>query len=238
MTAERARYAILGLVALGALSAIYWQYERTRPCAEPITYSIASIDSRFGVSTSTVEAEAAAAAQIWNTAAGKTLLAYSLQGAIALSLVYDSRQSSAQAGAEIAREQDALDSERSQIDAERPSVTRENEASFNAQVASYNQQVASLNAQIKTYDQQAGGTFEEGEYVADSSGKSIDIYEFIGASQLERVLAHEFGHAIGLGHNDDPASIMYAENESGNLAPTADDLAALKSVCGSEIKGS
>ncbi|MGH7174890.1 MAG: matrixin family metalloprotease [Minisyncoccia bacterium] len=235
MTALRIRYAIVGLVILAAAAAIYWQYERGRPCAEPITYTIASIDPRFGVSTSSVLAAAAQAATIWNNAAGKTLLEYSPQGELPISLVYDSRQALAKLGQEIAQKEAETDQQRLAIDAERPSVTGENAAAFNAQVALFNASVAALNQEISSYNQQAGGTFKEGEYDRDSSGERIFIYEFIGTTQLERVLAHEFGHAIGLGHNTNPASIMYAENESGNLVPTADDLAALKAVCGSEI---
>lgn len=101
-----------------------------------------------------------------------------------------------------------------------------------AKVASYNASIAALNAKIAEFNQSAGRTFREGEYVQDSSGARINIFEFIGAVQLERVLAHEFGHAIGLDHNTDPDAIMFAKNESGNLVPTAADRASLKAVCG------
>jgi hypothetical protein len=104
--------------------------------------------------------------------------------------------------------------------------------SINHQIAVFNASVAALNAVVEEYNKTAGHTFEEGQYVRDAQGQRINIFEFIGTLQLERVLAHEFGHAIGLGHNDDPKSIMYAKNESGNLVPTTSDLAALKTVCG------
>lgn len=105
-------------------------------------------------------------------------------------------------------------------------------ASINKQVAVFNKGVADLNAVVEQFNQTAGHAFQAGQYVRDAAGERINIFEFVGDLQLKRVLAHELGHAIGFGHNDDPKSIMYAKNESGNLVPTAADLAALKVVCG------
>jgi hypothetical protein len=118
---------------------------------------------------------------------------------------------------ELAKERESLDSLANSVD---------------TKVASYNASVDALNTLVRQYNQSAGQTFREGEYIQDSTGERINIFEFVGHTQLERVLAHEFGHAIGLGHNDDPNSIMYANNESGNLVPTKADLSALQTVCG------
>lgn len=104
--------------------------------------------------------------------------------------------------------------------------------SINTEVAAFNASVNALNVLVAEFNQTAGYTFEEGQYVRDATGERINIFEFIGNTQLKRVLAHEFGHAIGLGHDADPKSIMFAKNESGNLVPTASDLAALRTVCG------
>jgi hypothetical protein len=104
--------------------------------------------------------------------------------------------------------------------------------SINSGVFNYNASVAALNAKVAEFNQSAGHTFREGEYVQDSAGERINIFEFVDSTQLKRVLAHEFGHAIGLGHDTNPKSIMFAKNESGNLVPTASDLAALHALCG------
>lgn len=125
----------------------------------------------------------------------------------------------------------ATRSEAATLNAERDSLNALAD-SINTQVAVFNASVNALNVLVAQFNQTAGYTFEEGQYVRDATGERINIFEFVGTVQLERVLAHEFGHAIGLDHNIDPKSIMFAKNESGNLIPTASDLVALHAVCG------
>lgn len=159
----------------------------------------------------------------------------------------DSARSALEAArAQFAAEQAAYDRAVSAVNArggasrsEAAALTIQREAlsahadAINVQVASYNARIRASNAEVQLYNQTAGHTFEEGQYVRDATGERINIFEFVGTTQLERVLAHEFGHALGLDHNANPASIMYAENESGNLTPTDDDRAALATLCGS-----
>jgi hypothetical protein len=62
--------------------------------------------------------------------------------------------------------------------------------SINSQADVFNASVAALNAKVAEFNKTAGRTFEEGQYVRDSAGESINIFEFVGNTQLERVLAH------------------------------------------------
>jgi hypothetical protein len=121
----------------------------------------------------------------------------------------------------------ATQSEATALNAQRATLNNLADA-INNRVASYNASVDASNVLVAEFNKTAGHTFEEGQYVRDSAGERINIFEFVGNTQLERVLAHEFG----LSHDTDPKSIMYAKNESGNLVPTAADLNALKAVCG------
>ena len=64
-------------------------------CAVPLTYSIGSIDSRFGVSTGDVVINLARAESIWETPTGRNLFAYATtSGTVRVNMVYDTRQAS------------------------------------------------------------------------------------------------------------------------------------------------
>lgn len=52
------------------------------------------------------------------------------------------------------------------------------------------------------------------------------------ADLLQRTLAHEIGHALGLGHSADPSSLMFEDESRSRRVPTASDLAGLASLYG------
>ena len=80
-------------------------------------------------------------------------------------------------------------------------------------------------------NQGAGEKFSAGEYIRDETGERINIYQFDGRDKLIRVLAHELGHALGLDHVDDPASVMYEMNSGTGETLGAGDIAELRKLC-------
>jgi DNA repair exonuclease SbcCD ATPase subunit len=69
--------------------------------------------------------------------------------------------------------------------------------------------------------------FEKGVF----DGSAINIYEFEKEEDLKLTLIHEFGHALGMGHTENPASIMHrklAVQDLNNIRLSAEDLAQLR----------
>lgn len=111
-------------------------------------------------------------------------------------------------------------------------------ATLNDLVASIQEGVLQLNVlaketneKVNTYNKTLGHDFDQGNYVEDEAGKRITIFTFEDRIELKRVLAHEFGHALGIGHLADAGAIMYSYNIGNELMLTAEDVAALKEVC-------
>ena len=71
---------------------------------------------------------------------------------------------------------------------------------------------------------------EEGLYVSDDKGRKIDIYFNISKDETVHTLAHEMGHALGIGHVQDANSIMYPKTNIV-LSLSVDDINALNKAC-------
>jgi len=100
-----------------------------------------------------------------------------------------------------------------------------------------NRLVDSLNLKVEKYNEvgaSRGEEFTEGDYQSVNGQQMINIYEFSNHDKLVRVLAHEFGHALGLEHTDDPHAIMYKFNTSANDKLADIDRVELMALCAIE----
>lgn len=288
----------LSLILTIVFSSAYIYQLAAAVCPIPLSYSIAPIDPRFGVSEALVTEAVEEAEQLWESATGRELFVAEEPADLIISFVYDDRQervvaeasfredldiasqSSEAVGAEYARLSAEYDTQTEQF--ESAVATHEaNLATYNAEVAEYNRsggappeafaelkereaslaraaadlertadelqvQVARLNqlaregnelielynSQVASYNQTFG---ESAEFTqGDFQNNQITIYKFADRTELINVLAHEFGHALGIGHVEGEASIMYylMGEQPDPPAVSATDIEAFVSVCG------
>lgn len=138
------------------------------------------------------------------------------------------------------QEYDRLQAEKQSLDS-RYAALRVSEQQLNAEVTNLNEMVATLNSLASRVNQHAanyndtaddhGEEFEEAVYRSRAGSATVTVYEFDTRARLERVLAHELGHALGLEHVENEASIMNRLNQSQNREATQEDIVELHRVC-------
>lgn len=148
------------------------------PCTVPKTYSIGSIDPRFGVTDDTVILYTKNAAAIWNTAyATNTLLSYvSTGGDITVTFVYDERQRTTIANEKL----------KQSIESEKTTLTdlKETIDSLKQQYASLGKTIATqtdaYNADLSTHNKEVnywntkGGASPEAFLRLQREGNALD----------------------------------------------------------------
>lgn len=266
------------------------------PCEKPIVYMRGDVDPRFGVSDSELMSALARAADVWNEAAGKTVLAAGepgTPGGVPVDLVYGTEQKTAELGEAIDQVQVEFEKRKQDVEALRDEfvaaksayevrVARFDEAAtayheqvryWNAQggapeqefqaleeeqrrlekeqealqglaqslnelsdrvntaVNALNTAARAINAKVGVYNERAGEDFDQGHYQHDGEDARITIYQFDSEEDLTRILAHELGHALGIGHVENPESIMYSYNIGEGLVLSEEDRRALKEAC-------
>lgn len=216
-------------------------------CDTPITYAISDFDEEFGLSREEFLENLDQATDLWSEAAGKELflLADSVDAAdLVVNLTYDWRQESVDRLRELdmVLEQQNAEYDRGRAEYDAMVATYGSGSmvppafidAVNAQAGKLNLLADRINSHIDEYNrinERLRGGFAEGAFTVSSFGNYLEVFEFESDDQLDRLLAHEFGHALGLDHSDSRDDVMYPVNVKTAPILSADDIAQLEEVC-------
>lgn len=113
-------------------------------------------------------------------------------------------------------------------------------ADLNSAGRELEREIAAFNERVDHFNRTAaaGSGFDMAIYQQQGNRRSITVYKASDFDELRLTLAHELGHALGIGHVDDPAAVMHAElgpTNAGREDLAAADRAALVESCGVEL---
>lgn len=141
---------------------------------------------------------------------------------------------------DLKKEASDIEDERDELNNEKAALSKEfrelNALSgqVNTAAGSLNRMASALNLTVDTYNQISGAReeFTTGLYTKDASGARIDVFQFYDHADLVLILAHEMGHALGIGHATESASIMYPSVGEQKPVLTDEDRRLFEGLCG------
>ncbi len=144
------------LASIAVLCATLWLNRAPIPCEEPLTYSLGSFDSRFGISREAFLSAVSEAEALWEKAIGKELFTHvEEEGRLAVNLIYDYRQEVTEELSEIESvvktgeaSYDALHDRYQALKSEYVSDKR----SYDAAVSAFNQHSAAYEASVERWN--------------------------------------------------------------------------------------
>lgn len=135
-------------------AAIEAKYLINPPCSKPITYKIGNIDPKFNLKEADFLENIETATKVWEDPLGRDLYTFDPGGNLAISMVYDERQSFSN---QISLLQDELQTQKESLN---PQV-----ADFKTRSHAFNQQVTNLNNEIEYWNSRGGAPQEEYEKI-------------------------------------------------------------------------
>lgn len=159
---------IFGIVIIAALAYVFRQQlsnvflrlqNQFLPCQQPITYSLGTFDTRFGISKQDFLNDISQAVQIWDNPINKKLFEYSDSGNLKINLIYDYRQEATlklrQLGITVENSKSSYNAIKAQYDTMLANYNNQKTA-LDAKIADFQTRQDAYNAQVNSWNQKGG----------------------------------------------------------------------------------
>lgn len=157
-----------------------------QPCGQPRTFAIGNVDPRFGITKDQLAQLAGQAADVWNKAAGREVLAYDPNATFKINMIYDSRQEQANAADKLNQNYQNLKATDNQLASQYNSLsaTYKNEVDqYNSDMANYKKDLDKYNAEVDYWNSQGGAPGDEYAKLKKEKSKLDDEYTKLNAER-------------------------------------------------------
>ena len=182
------REALATLVVGIALVGGSYLYLHKGPCEAPISYTIGTVDPRFGVSHKEFQNDINQAIALWEKHSDTPLFAYGPEGTLTINLVYDIRQATTEKEkvltAAIDQTTQTAASVREQYLALKDAYERTQEA-YSAQVAAFNTAQNAYNKEVERWNSVGGAPQPQYEALTREQERLITLRSALEQKRLE-----------------------------------------------------
>ncbi len=159
---------ILSLLIAGG----YWYRLKSSTCPAPLAYAIGTIDPRFHVSQTEVQALVSDAEATWEEGVGRDLFVYDPSAKLTINFVFDTRQELTQEELHL---KEVLD--------QKEEVSSEIKEQYTALLSKYEDLKRSYEIRVKTYEEKLSAHNSEVAQLNGQGGAPPEVYVRLNAEQ-------------------------------------------------------
>jgi hypothetical protein len=150
----------------------YWYYTALAGCNVPISYTIGSVDSRFGLTDEEIRNAVSSAESLWEDGTDRNLFTYAEDARLTINFEYDERQAMTNAQTEFEEILDSKETMSESVKSQYEKLVRE----YNTLRATYEKSVSAYETKLESYNDEVADWNTRG-------GAPKDVFERLQDTQ-------------------------------------------------------